>query len=188
VVGLTLLAFFGGSARPAVAQGARGSNVVIVRGLHTAALNGSGSGRNDSVASYLGDVPLPIDLRLRDIARVEVLLGPQGTLYGAGTLAGAVRYLPRRPDPGERACASGSLFGERPAPPRYLSKQPKQSEDGAKAVESAEPSASAGGSRNHRRVCSLHRPFFRQHLRGFSGTRSDRSTKDQGGRVLARQV
>ena len=85
-----------------VDQGARSSNVVIVRGLHTAALNGSGSGRNDSVASYLGDIPLPIDLRLQDIERVEVLLGPQGTLYGAGTLAGAVRYLPRRPDPGER--------------------------------------------------------------------------------------
>ena len=85
-----------------VDQGARSSNVVIVRGLHTAALNGSGSGRNDSVASYLGDIPLPVDLRLQDIERVEVLLGPQGTLYGAGTLAGAVRYLPRRPDPGER--------------------------------------------------------------------------------------
>ena len=94
-----------------VDQGARSSNVVIVRGLHTAALNGSGSGRNDSVASYLGDIPLPVDLRLQDIERVEVLLGPQGTLYGAGTLAGAVRYLPRRPDPGERTFEiRGDLF------------------------------------------------------------------------------
>ena len=84
-----------------VDQGARGSNVVIVRGLHTDALNGSeaaGNNYNNGVATYLGDIPLAVDLRLHDIERVEVLLGPQGTLYGAGTLAGAVRYLPRRPD------------------------------------------------------------------------------------------
>ena len=84
-----------------VDQGARGSNVVIVRGLNTDSLNGSefsGNNYNNGVATYLGDIPLAVDLRLHDIERVEVLLGPQGTLYGAGTLAGAVRYLPRRPE------------------------------------------------------------------------------------------
>ena len=98
-----------------VDQGARGSNVVIVRGLHTDALNGSetaGNNYNNGVATYLGDIPLAIDLRLHDIERVEVLLGPQGTLYGAGTLAGAVRYLPRRPDTGRRTLeVRGDLFG-----------------------------------------------------------------------------
>ena len=82
-----------------VDQGARGSNVIIVRGLHTDALTGSeqaGNNYNTGVATYLGDIPLAVDLRLHDIERVEVLLGPQGTLYGAGTLAGAVRYLPAR--------------------------------------------------------------------------------------------
>ena len=83
-----------------VDQGARGRDVLIVRGLHTDSLNGSGADVT-GVATYLGDVPLDVDLRLSDIERVEVLLGPQGTLYGAGTLAGAVRYLPRRP--GHRA-------------------------------------------------------------------------------------
>ena len=89
-----------------VDQGARGSNVVIARGLHTDALNGSeqaGNNYNNGVATYLGDIPLAVDLRLHDIERVEVLLGPQGTLYGAGTLAGAVRYLPRRPDTERRS-------------------------------------------------------------------------------------
>ena len=84
-----------------VDQGARGSNAVIARGLNTDSLNGSeftGNNYNNGVATYLGDIPLAVDLRLSDIERVEVLLGPQGTLYGAGTLAGAVRYLPRRPD------------------------------------------------------------------------------------------
>ena len=93
-----------------VDQGARGSNVVIVRGLNTDSLNGSeftGNNYNNGVATYLGDIPLAVDLRLHDIERVEVLLGPQGTLYGAGTLAGAVRYLPRRPDT-ERRDAGGA--------------------------------------------------------------------------------
>ena len=97
-----------------VDQGARGSNVVIARGLHTDALNGSeaaGNNYNNGVATYLGDIPLAIDLRLQDIERVEVLLGPQGTLYGAGTLAGAVRYLPRRPDAERRTLElRGDLF------------------------------------------------------------------------------
>ncbi len=98
-----------------VDQGARGSNVVIVRGLYTDALNGSeaaGNNYNNGVATYLGDIPLAVDLRLHDIERVEVLLGPQGTLYGAGTLAGAVRYLPRRPDTERRTLdVRGDLFG-----------------------------------------------------------------------------
>ena len=98
-----------------VDQGARGSNVVIVRGLNTDSLNGSefsGNNYNNGVATYLGDIPLAVDLRLRDIERVEVLLGPQGTLYGAGTLAGAVRYLPRRPDTERRSLeVRGDLFG-----------------------------------------------------------------------------
>ena len=98
-----------------VDQGARGSNVMIVRGLHTDALTASeqaGNNYNNGVATYLGDIPLAVDLRLNDIERVEVLLGPQGTLYGAGTLAGAVRYLPRRPDTGRRTFEiRGDLFG-----------------------------------------------------------------------------
>ena len=41
-------------------------------------------------------MPVDVDLRLCDIERVEVLLGPQGTLYGAGTL-GRCRALPASP-------------------------------------------------------------------------------------------
>ncbi len=52
-----------------------------------------------------------MNLRQHDIERVEVLLGTRGALCGAGTLAGAVRYLPRRPDATARSFAfRGDLF------------------------------------------------------------------------------
>jgi iron complex outermembrane receptor protein len=82
-------------------QGPRASNLVTVRGLNVSSLNDSvsvGNGTGGTVATYLGDIPLYLDLKMIDIERVEALLGPQGTLYGAGTLAGAIRYLPNRPD------------------------------------------------------------------------------------------
>src|SRR3546814_18264637 len=35
-----------------------------------------------------------------DVARIEVLRGPQGTLYGASSLGGVVKFVTNRPDPG----------------------------------------------------------------------------------------
>ncbi|HEX6992592.1 MAG TPA: TonB-dependent receptor [Gammaproteobacteria bacterium] len=84
-----------------VDQGGRASNLMVVRGLNVASLNASEFLENssgDSVQTYVGDIPLYLDLKLHDIERVEVLIGPQGTLYGAGTLGGAVRYIPRAPE------------------------------------------------------------------------------------------
>ena len=65
---------------------------MLVRGLNT---TGLGPGfTSDTVANYLGEIPLQVDLIPVDMERVEVLIGPQGTLYGQGTMGGAIRYIP----------------------------------------------------------------------------------------------
>jgi outer membrane receptor protein involved in Fe transport len=82
-----------------VDQGPRSSNTLTVRGLNVSNITAT-DGTNDgggTVATYVGDIPLFVDLKLNDMERVEVLMGPQGTLYGAGTMGGAVRYIPNRP-------------------------------------------------------------------------------------------
>ncbi|MCH2191187.1 MAG: TonB-dependent receptor [Gammaproteobacteria bacterium] len=78
-------------------------NDIRVRGL-----NVDGAARGDLAASsaataatYINDTPLFANILLRDLERVEVLRGPQGTLYGSGALGGAVRYITKKPVLGE---------------------------------------------------------------------------------------
>jgi outer membrane receptor protein involved in Fe transport len=68
---------------------------IVARGLNTSSLGPGFS--STTVGTYVGEIPMPIDLKTQDLERVEVLIGPQGTLYGAGTLGGAVRYIPAKP-------------------------------------------------------------------------------------------
>ncbi len=69
---------------------------LLVRGLNT---TGLGPGfESDTVAIYFSEIPLTVDFKPIDMERVEVLIGPQGTLYGQGTLGGAIRYIPKKAD------------------------------------------------------------------------------------------
>ena len=87
-----------------IATGGSNFNKFVVRGIQTS--NGtSSSGEQKLVAIYLDDLPLTSfsvltpDMRPYDIGRVEVLRGPQGTLFGSGSLAGAIRYVTNKADP-----------------------------------------------------------------------------------------
>jgi len=74
---------------------------IVLRGLSASDVGDSGATYDSAMGIYLGEVPLYYDFKLLDLERVETLLGPQGTLYGLGTLAGAIRYIPERPDVNE---------------------------------------------------------------------------------------
>lgn len=93
-------------------NGPRSSGTVVMRGLSADDTSASGGDNsNNALGMYLGEVPMYYDFKLIDMNRVEVLLGPQGTLYGLGTLAGAMRYMPNRPDPTKFSVeASGRVF------------------------------------------------------------------------------
>ena len=78
-----------------------GRNKVVIRGV-----SASGETREERTTGvYFGEAPISSlgergfsDPKLVDVERVEVLRGPQGTLYGAGAMGGALRVIPAAPD------------------------------------------------------------------------------------------
>jgi outer membrane receptor protein involved in Fe transport len=81
-----------------------GFATIYMRGVASGG-NTNHSGSQPSVGVYLDDQPVttiqgPLDIHMYDIARIEVLAGPQGTLYGASAEAGALRIITNKPDPG----------------------------------------------------------------------------------------
>ncbi|MDR3513924.1 MAG: TonB-dependent receptor [Caulobacteraceae bacterium] len=82
-----------------------GFSNVYMRGV--AADNQSNhSGSQPSVGTYLDEQPITtvggaLDIHLYDIARVEALAGPQGTLYGASSEAGTIRIITNKPEIGK---------------------------------------------------------------------------------------
>ncbi|CAN5224482.1 TonB-dependent receptor [soil metagenome] len=78
-----------------------GSTVVYMRGVSSGG-DGNHSGPLPSVGFYLDEQPVTtiggtIDVHIYDIARIESLAGPQGTLYGASSEAGTVRIITNKP-------------------------------------------------------------------------------------------
>ena len=79
-----------------------GTGQIYMRGI--AGGGGGFTGQQGAVAVYLNDQPISspngfVNWHMYDLNRVEVLPGPQGTLYGASSEAGTVRYITNVPDP-----------------------------------------------------------------------------------------
>ena len=83
-----------------------GMNEIYIRGAATTQSNimlSSVQALQPSVAFYLDEQPVSmagrnLDIYATDIQRIEVLPGPQGTLFGASSQAGTVRMIPAKPD------------------------------------------------------------------------------------------
>jgi len=65
-------------------------------GLHAGSLPATGQYLDEAPVTTIGGSP---DVHVYDIARVEALSGPQGTLYGASSLSGTLRIITNKPDP-----------------------------------------------------------------------------------------
>lgn len=82
-----------------------GQSNIYMRGLSVGALGTQGSGTNGpwpNVAVYLDETSTQVpgrnlDLYAADLERIEVLTGPQGTLFGAGAQAGVLRFITNKP-------------------------------------------------------------------------------------------
>lgn len=83
-----------------------GASSIFIRGLSTDSpgLQIAGTaGAQPTVALYVNDAPASLvgrnlDVYAVDLQRVEVLAGPQGTLFGASAMGGALRYITNKPD------------------------------------------------------------------------------------------
>ncbi|MDY6946970.1 MAG: TonB-dependent receptor [Pseudomonadota bacterium] len=83
-----------------------GQSQVAIRGISAGQVVRDQPGVKESVGVYLDESAISValftpDLELFDLERFEVLRGPQGTLFGAGSSAGTVRYITRQPRLGE---------------------------------------------------------------------------------------
>jgi len=90
-----------------------GFTTVYMRGVATGG-DGNHSGSLPSVGMYLDEQPVTtiggtLDIHIYDIARIESLAGPQGTLYGASSEAGTIRIITNKPEMGVTA---GRVDGE----------------------------------------------------------------------------
>lgn len=79
-----------------------GQSQVAIRGISSGQVIRDQPGVKEQVGVYLDESPISValftpDLELFDLDRLEVLRGPQGTLFGAGSEAGTLRYITTQP-------------------------------------------------------------------------------------------
>ncbi len=82
-----------------------GQSQIAIRGVSTGQIARDQPGVKEQVGVYLDESTISLslftpDMDLFDMSRVEVLRGPQGTLFGSGSLSGTVRYITNQPELG----------------------------------------------------------------------------------------
>ena len=82
-----------------------GQSQIAMRGVSAGQIVRDQPGVKEQVGVYLDESVISLslftpDIDLFDMARIEVLRGPQGTLFGSGSLSGTVRYITRQPELG----------------------------------------------------------------------------------------
>ncbi|HBY43056.1 MULTISPECIES: TonB-dependent receptor [unclassified Brevundimonas] len=85
-----------------VSQGP-GLSTIALRGVSTGGVRNDEPQNKETVGVYIDETPISVngfnpDLGLYDLSRVEVLRGPQGTLYGSGAMGGAIRIITNKPN------------------------------------------------------------------------------------------
>lgn len=83
-----------------------GQNKFVIRGMSISPFNHTILHDRALVSVYLDDTPISLqgntpDLKIYDLERVEIIRGPQGTLYGAGAMAGNIRLITIKPQTDE---------------------------------------------------------------------------------------
>jgi len=89
-----------------------GQSQISIRGVSSGQIARDQPGPKEEVGTYLDESPISFllftpNIDLFDMGRVEVLRGPQGTLFGSGSLSGTVRYISNQPVLGQT-----QFFGE----------------------------------------------------------------------------
>jgi outer membrane receptor protein involved in Fe transport len=84
-------------------QNGPGRTRLYIRGIANGAGNDNDTQNGETVAIYLDEIPISLgamnpELGLFDLERIEVLRGPQGTLFGAGSMAGTIRQVSNKPN------------------------------------------------------------------------------------------
>lgn len=105
-----------------LSHGGSFAGALSIRGLSTASVGAASVGvyiddvATGSSAPYGLGAVTPLDMGLLDLHHIEILRGPQGTLYGAGAMGGLIKYVTNEPDTGEfsgsvRLAASSTRYG-----------------------------------------------------------------------------
>lgn len=108
-------------------EGANRYQYIVLRGVSNQAGNGALVGEyideaDISADGYVGQTGYAGSVQLYDLERVEVLKGPQGTLYGDGAMGGVIRYVTKKPEMArdEMSADVSTLFTQQGAPSQHI--------------------------------------------------------------------